>query len=246
MEDASVVLRHLQALYDVGTLTGLSDRELLERFQSANRDGDREGAEVVLAALIERHAAMVWTVCRALIRDPHDAEDAFQATFLLLVRKAGSLHIRETLGSWLYVVAYRTGLSIRSAVARQRSIDRAAARSRSEATDSPVADEPDGLTGDDLAIIHAEIMRLPGPSRAIVVLCDLEGLSYRQASRRLNLPLGTIQSRLARARRRLRKRLICQGFRTPVSSRPGYSAPESMLAVLAAGGIPQSLTRRVS
>src|SRR6185312_13548893 len=123
----------------------------------------------------------------------------------ILVRKADSLRIHETIGPWLYVVAYRTGLSIRSAVARRRAVERAAARLRCEAMEWPGPEELDGPGDDLLAVIHTEIMKLPGPSRAVVVLCDLEGLSYLEAARRLNRPLGTIQSRLFRARRRLRR-----------------------------------------
>ncbi len=206
-------------------MTGLTDQELLARFQSASRDGDREGAEFVLGTLIERHAAMVWGVCRGLVRDPSDAEDAFQATFLILVRKAGSIRIRESLGSWLYVVACRAALSIRSAAARQRKLDRAAARSRAESIDRPETGESEGLDRDVLAVIHSEIMRLPRASRAVVVLCDLEGLSYREAAGRLNLPLGTLQSRLAKARHRLRRRLTLRGITMPASSESRDSPP---------------------
>jgi RNA polymerase sigma factor (sigma-70 family) len=186
------MFRHLQTLYGLGTRTGLTDRELLERFRSANQTGDHEGAELVLAALIERHAAMVWGVCQALVRDPHDAEDAFQATFLILVREAGFLRIRKTLESWLYVVAYRTGLRIRSAVARQRTIERQAAGRRGEAVDRPGPDEREGLDDEVLAIIHSEIVRLPGPSRAVVVLCDLEGLGYREKEKKGPSPINVV------------------------------------------------------
>jgi RNA polymerase sigma factor (sigma-70 family) len=240
------VLRHLQTLYDVGTLTGLTDQELLARFQSANQDGDRAGAELVLAALIERHAAMVWGVCRALVRDPHDAEDAFQATFLILVRKAGRLRIRETLGSWLYVVAYRTGLGIRSAASRRRTFERAAAGSRAEATDPSATRESEGFDHDVLAVIHSEIMRLPGPSRAVVVLCDLEGVSYREAAGRLNLPMGTLQSRLARARQRLRFRLTLRGIGMPAPSDSRDSSPGWTPGMLLSIGLPRSLVPKVS
>jgi RNA polymerase sigma factor (sigma-70 family) len=239
------VLRDLRTLYHVGILTGLTDRELLERFQSANQGGDREGAELVLAALIERHAPMVWSVCRAHVCDPHDAEDAFQATFLILVRKAGSLRLRETLGSWLYVVAHRTALSIRSAAARRRAVERAAAVERSESTNSPGLERSPDLDEDDLAIIHTEILRLPAPARTVLLLCDLEGLSYRQAAERLNLPLGTIQSRLARARGRLRRSLIRQGIHMPASSGSGDYWPNPMLADLGAVWLSPSLIQRV-
>jgi RNA polymerase sigma factor (sigma-70 family) len=235
------VLRHLRTLYGAGTLTGLTDQDLLARFQSANEDGDRAVAELVLAALIERHAAMVWGVCRAVVRDPQDAEDAFQATFLILVRKAGHLRIRETLGSWLYVVAYRTALNIRSAASRRRTFERAAAGSRAEATDPSVTHESEGLDHDVLAVIHSEIMRLPGPSRAVIVLCDLEGVSYREAAGRLNLPMGTLQSRLARARQRLRRRLTLQGIGMPAPADSRDSSPVWTPGMLLSIGLPRSL-----
>ncbi len=143
---------------------------------------------------------MVWNVCRSLIRDLHDAEDAFQAIFLILVRKADSLRVGETLGPWLHVVAYRTALGVRSSVARRRDVERSAAARLHEAFE---IDEPGASSepADELrASIQCEIMRLPESFRAVVVLCDLEGLAYLEAARRLNIPLGTVQSRLARAR----------------------------------------------
>jgi len=241
----SALLRHLQTLYGVGTLIGLSDRQLLERFHESNDEGDRAGAELALSTLVERHAAMVWGVCRSLVRDANDAEDAFQATFLILVRKADSLRIRETIGPWLHVVAYRAALSTRSAAARHRAVERAAAGLREEAIGQPDRDQAEGLDDDLSARIHREIRRLPGPSRAVVVLCDLEGLSYREAAGRLNLPLGTLQSRLARARRRLRQSLTRQGIRMPASSESRDSSLGSTLGVAMTVGLPQSLARRV-
>ncbi len=192
------MIRDLQALYSVGALTGLSDGDLIERVRSAGLDGDLAGAQAALGAVIERHAAMVWSVCRAVAGNPHDAEDAFQAAFLILVRKAGTLRVGETLGPWLHVVAYRTALAIRASTVRQRRVETRATALRGEASQP---DHPD-IDHDrpDLRVtsIHAEILRLPEPFRAVVVLCDLEGLSYLEAARRLGVPLGTMQSRLAR------------------------------------------------
>ena len=205
------MLRDLQSLYSLGTLVGLTDRSLIEAFRSANREGDTPRAEAALSAVIDRHAGMVWNVCRSVIRDTHDAEDAFQATFLILVRKAGSLRVGETLGPWLHVVAYRTALGVRASVARRRGVERSAASSYHEAVTIDVPG-PCPEPADELrASIHSEIMRLPEAFRMVVVLCDLEGLGYLEAARRLNLPLGTVQSRLARARRRLRRSLTLRG-----------------------------------
>ena len=206
------MLRDLRVLYDVGSSVGLTDRQLLERFQSASRADDHDVAESALTALVERHAAMVWNVCRSIIRDRHDVEDAFQATFLILVRKAGSLLVGDTLGPWLHVVAGRTALSVRKARARRQAVERPGADSLPEAIEPTVYDpswhDADGVR----AAIHAEIMKLPESFRAVIVLCDLEGLSYSEATLRLKIPLGTVQSRLARARRRLRRGLIQRGI----------------------------------
>jgi DNA-directed RNA polymerase specialized sigma24 family protein len=104
------VLRHIQALFDKGTIGGLTDGQLLERFTT--RDG--EAAELAFAALVERHGPMVLRTCRAILRDPRDVHDAFQATFLVLVRRARSLWVRDSLGAWLHQVAYRTASCARS------------------------------------------------------------------------------------------------------------------------------------
>ena len=108
---SSSLLRCLGALYGGGALIGLPDGKLLERFVAINREKDRTEAELAFATLMQRHGPMVWHVCRSLVFDDHDAEDAFQASFLVLVQKARSLTSCETLGPWLYAVAYRTGLN---------------------------------------------------------------------------------------------------------------------------------------
>jgi RNA polymerase sigma factor (sigma-70 family) len=201
--------RELGALYCAGSLMGLTDSQLLERFNGRVRGADRSEADLAFAALIERHGPMVWRVCRSRVGDAHDAEDVFQATFLVLVKKARSLRVQQTLGPWLYAVAYRTGLNARTSAARRRAAERAAATAVKSRAESALAAgaESDTLT----PLLHQEIMRLPGPFRAAIVLCDLQELSYREAARRLMLPLGTLQSRLARGRRRLRARLARQG-----------------------------------
>ncbi len=211
------MLQYIQALHENGSLIGQSDRQVLDRFWDANSKGDRVGSELAFATLLERHAPMVWQVCRALVHGAHDAEDAFQATFLILVRKAASVQIDDTLGPWLYVVAYRTALSTRSAAARQRALERtlAALRQRDVDRAQPEAGDRSGAELEPDSVVHTEIMRLSDRLRCVVVLCDLEGVSYLEAARRLNLPLGTIQSRLARARRQLRRRLTHQGISLP-------------------------------
>jgi RNA polymerase sigma factor (sigma-70 family) len=199
-----VALRHLDSLLNVGVVGGLTDAQLLEMF-TTRQD---EAAELAFAVLVDRHGPMVLRVCRAMLRDSHDADDAFQATFLVLVKKARGLWVRESLGPWLHQIAHRTASCARSALARRRRHERLAASS-SDHLDA-------GPDGDDLgALIHEEVNRLPGRYRAAVVLCLLEGLNPEQAARHLSCPVGTVHSRLARGREQLRGRLTRRGITVP-------------------------------
>src|SRR5262245_42503422 len=140
---------------------GLADGQLLGCFIE-------ERDEAAFAALVRRHAAMVWGVCRRLLRNHQDAEDAFQATFLVLVRKATSIVPREMVGNWLYGVANQTALKVRAATARRGSRER-------QVTDMPEPTlEPD-LWDDLEAVLDRELSRLPDRYRAAIILCDLEG-----------------------------------------------------------------------
>jgi HlyD family secretion protein len=192
-------VRQMHALFNVGTIRELTDGQLLERFAT----GDGEGAELAFAALVERHGPMVLRVCRAALAEAHDAEDAFQATFLVLVKKARGLWVRDSLGPWLHQVAYRTASCVRLASARRQRHERGASESRKEAYVT---------LHDDLArVLHEEIERLPDRFRIPLVLCDLEGRSHEQAARHLGWPIGTVKSRQARGRERLRDRLQRRG-----------------------------------
>jgi RNA polymerase sigma factor (sigma-70 family) len=191
----------LQTLFDAGTIGELTDGQLLERF--ATRDG--EAAELAFSALVERHGPMVLRTCRGVLRDPNDAEDAFQATFLVLVEKARRLWVRDSLGPWLHQVAYRVSSRARAGAAQRRRIESRAAESVPRFAAEAV---PDDFSG----VLHEELGRLPDRYRAAVVLCCLEGLTLDQAARRLGWPLGTVQSRLARGRQRLRDRLTRRGL----------------------------------
>ena len=191
----------LRMLFDAGTATGLTDGQLLERF--ATRGGD--AAEPAFAALVDRHGPMVWRVCRSILGDDHEAEDAFQATFLILVRRAGSLWVRDSLGPWLHRVASHAAIRARVRASRRRAAEREAT---AMATRSRSAEVGEDLTG----LIHAEIDRLPDRFRMPVVLCDVEGRTYEEAARHLRCPVGTIKSRLARGRERLRGRLARRGL----------------------------------
>ena len=199
----------LRALFEAGAVVGMGDGELLDRFAS-RRD------EAAFAALVARHGPMILGLCRQWLRDPHDAEDAFQAVFLVLARKAGTIRDPELLGNWLYGVARRTAEKARGRIARRRS------REGREATmdDREVAAEPDdpGRLADDgerSEVLHQELGRLPAKFRLPIVLCHLEGLTHEEAARRLRVPVGTIRSRLSRGRDRLRDRLGRRGLAIP-------------------------------
>jgi RNA polymerase sigma factor (sigma-70 family) len=204
--------RHLRALFGAGTVAGYTDRQLLEMF--ASRGG--EAAELAFAALVERHGPAVLRACLAVLRDRHDAEDAFQATFLVLARKAAGLRQPAALSGWLHGVALRVAARARSARGRRARHERACAGMAREAT------APAGR--DDLAAaVHEELGRLPERYRAAVVLCDLQDRSYAEAARELGCTPGTVGSRLARGRDRLRARLARRGL-----------APAAVAAALAA------------
>jgi RNA polymerase sigma factor (sigma-70 family) len=207
--------RGLPALFSAGTAAGRGDHELLSRF-AARRGADDEAAAVAFAALVERHGPMVLRVCLAVLGDRHDAEDAFQATFLVLADRAGTIRSGDSVGSWLHGVALRASSRARAAAARRRRHERRRAemvRKREEAADEA---RPDG---EDLArVLHEEIGRLSEKFRAAVVLCYLEGLTHESAAGRLGCPVGTVRSRLATARERLQKRLTRRGVAPAVSA----------------------------
>jgi RNA polymerase sigma factor (sigma-70 family) len=177
---------------------GLSDGQLLESYV-------RNREEAALAALVRRHGPMVWGVCRRVLRSSHDAEDAFQATFLVLVRKAASVVPRDMVANWLYGVAHQTALKARATTARRR------AREKQVTTMPEPAVQPD-LWDDLQPRLDQELSRLPDKYRALIVLCDLEGKTRKEAARHFRLPEGTVASRLATARSLLAKRLARSGL----------------------------------
>jgi RNA polymerase sigma factor (sigma-70 family) len=184
-----------------------SDGELLERFVRGQDDS-------ALEALVRRHARMVWGVCRRTLCRPADAEDAFQATFLVLLRKAASLRSREPLANWLYGVAYQTARK-----ARQRNARRYARERQVETMPEPPTEAHDGALGSELwAIVDSELSRLPEKYRVAIVLCDLEGRSYRDVAQQLRIAEGTVGSRLARGRALLARRLTRHGLAVSAAS----------------------------
>ncbi len=187
------LLRDIQTLFDVGTAAGLSDRQLLEQFTTC-RDAAGEAAFEVM---VMRHGPMVLRVCRSVLADPHDAQDAFQATFLVLVRHCRSIRNFESLGSWLFGVASRVALRARVDAARRRVAERRGALRVITAVDSLKDGEPD--LSDFGPIVLEAVHQLPEKYRAVVVLCYWEGLTQDRAAVQLGIPLGTVRSRLARA-----------------------------------------------
>jgi RNA polymerase sigma factor (sigma-70 family) len=207
--------RHVLRLLDADEAE--PDAALLARF-IAGRD------EAAFAALVRRHGPMVLGVCRRVLRHRQDAEDAFQATFLVLARRASSVRRRGMLGSWLYGVAYRTALAARRlAAARKVREDRAGAMREAERT------APDDSPQPDLAeALDRELAALPDVYRAAVVACHLEGLSRREAAARLGWPEGTLSTRLSRARALLARRLSRFGLAVNGVGFGSLVAPEAV------------------
>lgn len=194
------LVRWLGSLYENGAIGGLSDARLIERFIS--REGtDREDA---FSALVYRHGPMVQRVCRRMLSDPADADDVFQAVFLVLARKAGSFRRVDNLPSWLYSVAVRTSLEARKRSAKLKAREGAP-------LDDSLATVARDETFELRALLDEELNRLPNRFRKPLLLCELEGLSRQDAARRLGLPEGTLSSRLARGRSLLRNRLTRRG-----------------------------------
>ncbi len=200
------LLQDVRTLFDAGTTGGLTDGELLGRL--ADRPAQRDAAGSAFAALVDRHGPMVLRVCRSILRDEHDAEDAFQATFLVLVRRADAVRRRESAGSWLHGVALRVAAHARAGMARRRRHERRAGELAVTADRSGA----EGVSPEFAAILHEELGRLPERYRAAIVLCYLEGQTCEAAARRLGWPVGTVKSRLARGRERLRGRLVRLGL----------------------------------
>jgi RNA polymerase sigma factor (sigma-70 family) len=216
------VVHHLR-LAALGCGTALGDADLLERF-IVRHD------EAAFAALVRRHGPMVLGVCRRVLRHEDDAEDAFQATFLVLVRKAAAVVPRARVGNWLYGVARKTALKARARNDDRRRKEREAARRRRVPALSETRRDLLGALDDALA-------RLPDRYRAPLVLCELEGLSYQEAARQLGCPPGTLSGRLTRARRLLARRLAGHGGAAAVG------LPTTLLARHAgAASVPPQLT----
>jgi RNA polymerase sigma factor (sigma-70 family) len=197
-----------------GGLDDLPDADLLDRFA-------RYGEHPAFDALLRRHGPMVFGVCRRVLANLADAEDAFQATFLVFVRKARSLRRGDRLGPWLYRVAVRVAMKARSRAARL-------AGRRTEATDMIPDPTTPAEVPDWLPVLDAELSALPAKYREPLVLCELQGASRADAAKALGIPEGTLSSRLARGRELLRKRLLKHGTLLPAGG---------LASLFAAGGM---------
>ncbi len=192
----SGVIQHLRRLAEPKHAGFLTDAQLLERFAT---DRDQAAFEV----LVWRHGGMVLGLCRRMLRHAQDAEDAFQATFLALIRRAHAIRKRESVASWLHQVAYRAALGVKAQTVRRLPCD--------HAESSPVEANVETSRSDWWPALDEEISRLPDKYRVPVVLCYLQGKTLGETARELGHPPATVGTRLARARQRLRGRLIRRG-----------------------------------
>jgi RNA polymerase sigma factor (sigma-70 family) len=207
-----------------GHAAARTDADLLGEF-IARRDG------TAFEALLARHGPMVLGVCRRVLGNHHDAEDAFQATFLVLARKAASVVPRARVGNWLYGVAYHTALKARAVAARRRAKERRVGQMpRSQAEDGPGSEV--------LALLDEELHGLPDNYRAPLVLCELEGRTHQEAARLLGWPVGTLSGRLWRARELLARRLRDRGLHLSTAALATFLATTAVRAA-----VPTSLAR---
>jgi RNA polymerase sigma factor (sigma-70 family) len=179
----SGLIQHLRRVTLLRDGAGLTDAQLLEDFISRRN-------EAALAVLVHRHAPMVWGVCRRVLTNYHDAEDAFQVTFLVLVRKAASIASRELVANWLYGVAHQTALKARATAARRKERERQVTE-----MPEPVVEEQE-LWRDLRPVLDEELSHLPDRYRSVIVLCDLAGKTRKDAARELGCPVGTVGGRL--------------------------------------------------
>ena len=212
------VLHHLRTLSEAQATRDLSDGELLERFR-VHRE------ETAFALLVQRHGPMVLGVCRRLLGDAHAAEDAFQATFLILVRKATSIRKRASVASWLYGVARRVAVKARLKTTRDHVLERQSfAMQHSEGSDQ--------WTSHELRqVLDEELDQLPEKYRLPLILCGLQGKTHHQAAREMGCPRRSLSSRLGRARELLRARLTRRGFAVSAAALAAVLSEKATAAV---------------
>jgi RNA polymerase sigma factor (sigma-70 family) len=211
----------LRTLWTVGTVSETDDQALLSLFA----DRQDAAADEAFRILVERHGPMVLRVCEQVIGDRQDAEDAAQAVFLVLARKATVLRVQGSLAPWLYGVARRVAAKARGRDAARRRLEQRTTMAAATARDRDRKDfEPESAC--DWEVVHDEVGRLPAKYRSPVVLCYLQGQTYEEAARRIGCPVGTIRVRLSRARERLRGRLIRRGLAPEGITAVGWFAPD--------------------
>lgn len=216
-------LRRLRGDGAVKALGQRTDAELLERFVALQE-------ESAFAALVQRHGPMVLGVCRHLLPNSHDVEDAFQAVFLVLVSKAASIRRRTLLAGWLYRVAYRVAMRARVQSARRRGREVRGVEMITAQADA------EGIDPELRPVLHEELNRLPEKYRSPIVLCYLQGKTHEEAARQLAWPIGTVKGRLARARELLRSRLTRRGLTLSTTAVAALLTPS-----LGAAAVPASL-----
>ncbi|HLJ98161.1 MAG TPA: sigma-70 family RNA polymerase sigma factor [Gemmataceae bacterium] len=216
---ADLILEHIRRLVAEQGQTQLPDQQLLHRFIS-------QGDEVAFAALVRRHGPMVLQVCRRVLPNLHDAEDAFQATFLLLARKARSIRKPESVSCWLHGVAHRVSLRANASVCRKLA-------GLPDSQNRAPTDPAEEVTWHELrTLVDQELQQLPEKYRAPLLLCYLEGQTRDEAAHQLGCPLGTLKSRLERGRELLRNRLLRRGLTLSAALLPiGLSSTASSAAV---------------
>ncbi|MCI0464455.1 MAG: sigma-70 family RNA polymerase sigma factor [Gemmataceae bacterium] len=217
----SSVIHHVRRTAFLQDGGGMTDGQLLECFLARQE-------EAAFEALVRRHGPMVLGVCRRVLHNAHDAEDAFQATFLVLVRKAASLRPQQVIGNWLYGVAYRTALKARAATLRRRTRE-------AQVRDMPRPETPTaGPEQDWQPLLDQELSRLPDKYREPIVLCDLQGKTRKEAARQVGLAEGTLSGRLTTARRMLARRLARRGVTLSVGSLAAVLSEQAVSACVPA------------
>jgi RNA polymerase sigma factor (sigma-70 family) len=224
------VSRQMHQLLDFGAVGAMSDAQLLDRFAAQGGDA----AEAAFEMLVIRHGPMVLRVCRTVLQNAHDAEDAFQAVFLVLANRAETVRRDRSAAGWLFGVAQRVATRLKRSAGRRQALNRRAA-DRLANRDPRAADENQA----DCEALHDEINRLPERLRAPIVLCYFQGQTYDAAAQQLGTTPVAVRGRLVRARERLRRRLIRRGVAIPA----GVLAADAIGCGCAEAGVPATLVQ---
>lgn len=197
-----------------------TDRELLKRFLA--------GEESAFSRIVERHTPLVLSVCQRVLRERNDAEDAFQATFLVLARKAKSLEWQDSIAGWLHQTARRTALKLRTTTVRRRIVESQASQQGSEVVENAAGNRAEMRELGE--ILDAELTALPARFREVILLTQVEGLTRDEASKRLGITVAAVKDRLERAREQLRSRLLRRGITLSAATLAAWLIPETVQA----------------